>query len=141
MTTSKYTARQLGVKLATLLTVKKVLFGLNFFVWVSSKKIMPHQKNTPFLFLLIEKAAGCTAACIGIWFRIERDYITLIQRLDEAEINLSAGNIYLGANLLISIGSIIAFVGILGSFSIIKENKILIIIVKKKLLLNIQLNK
>lgn len=75
------------------------------------------------------KAAGCTAACIGIWFRIERDFTTLIQRIEEADISITAAYMYLGANILISIGCIIAFVGLLGSYSITKENEKLLAVV------------
>jgi len=102
----EYTERQLKQKLMFLLAVKKIMFGLNFCIW----------------------AAGCVAACIGIWFRIERNFTTLIQRIEEADISITAAYMYLGANLLISIGCIIAFVGILGSFSITKENERLLVV-------------
>lgn len=69
------------------------------------------------------------AACIGIWFRIERDFTTLIQRIEEADITLTSAYIYMGANLLISIGSIIAVVGLLGSISVSRENDILLFLV------------
>lgn len=75
------------------------------------------------------KAAGCTAACIGIWFRVERDFRTLVQRLEEAEISFSSEYILVGANLLISIGAIVAFVGLLGSISVSKENEYLLFLV------------
>lgn len=100
----QYTERELKQKLTFLLAIKKIMFAINFLVW----------------------AAGCTAACIGIWFRIERNFITLIQRIEEADITLTSAYMYLGANLLISIGSIIAVLGLLGSISITKENDILL---------------
>lgn len=87
-------------KLIALLAVKKVLFGFNFLVW----------------------SAGCVAACIGIWFRVDRDFSTLIQRIEESDITLTSASIYLGANLLISIGAVIAFVGLLGSIGTTLEN-------------------
>ena len=71
------------------------------------------------------------AACIGIWFRVERDFITLIQRINEADISITAETIYLGANLLISTGVIVAFVGLLGSISISKENYIMLFTVSR----------
>ena len=77
---------------------------------------------------LILKAAGCVAACIGIWFRIDRDFTTLIQRIGESDISLKSAEIYLGANLLISVGCIIAFIGLLGSISISKENNFLLFV-------------
>ncbi|CAF0765870.1 unnamed protein product [Brachionus calyciflorus] len=97
----QYTERELKQKLNFLLAIKKIVFGINIFIW----------------------AAGCTAACIGIWFRVERDFTTLIQRIEEADINFTSGYILLGANLLISIGATIAFVGLLGSLSVSKENE------------------
>jgi hypothetical protein len=69
------------------------------------------------------------AACIGIWFRIERDFVTLIQRINEADISLTSDYVYLGSNLLISTGSLVAFIGLLGSISVSKENEILLFIV------------
>ena len=75
------------------------------------------------------KTAGCVAACIGIWFRIDRDLVTLIQRIEESDITMTSASIYLGANLLISIGAIIAFVGILGSISTSKENEQMLVAV------------
>jgi hypothetical protein len=75
------------------------------------------------------QAAGCTAACIGIWFRIERDFTTMIHRIEEADISITAAYMYLGANLLISIGCIMAFVGFLGSISLSKENENLLFLV------------
>ena len=99
--------REMKQKLNTLLAVKKMLFGFNFLVWT----------------------AGCVAACIGIWFRVDRDFSTLIQRIEESDITLTSASIYLGANLLISIGAVIAFVGLLGSISTTLENEILLVVV------------
>lgn len=93
-------------KLSALIAIKKTLFGFNYFIW----------------------AAGCTAACFGIWFRVERNITTLIHRIEESDITLTSANIYLGANILISIGAIIAFGAILGSLSITKENYIMIFV-------------
>mgnify|MGYP001810780690 CR=1 FL=1 len=76
-----------------------------------------------------EKAAGCVSGCLGIWFRVERDFKTLIQRIEESEISMSSASIYIGANLLISIGAIIAIVGLLGAISVAKENEIMLAIV------------
>lgn len=95
------TERETKHKLNSLITTKKILFGYNYIIW----------------------AAGCVAACIGIWFRVNRNFVTLTQRIEEADIELKSTGIYLGANLLISIGSIIAFVGLLGSLSTTKENE------------------
>ena len=75
------------------------------------------------------KSAGCVAACIGIWFRVNRDFVTLTQRIEESDIELDSTSIYLGANLLISIGAIIAVVGLLGSISTTKENEYLLMLV------------
>ncbi|RNA30918.1 CD9 antigen [Brachionus plicatilis] len=97
----RYTERELKQKVNFLIGFKQLMFGANMFIW----------------------AAGCTAACIGIWFRVERDFRTLVQRLEEAEISFSSDYILVGANLLISIGAIIAFVGLLGSISVSKENE------------------
>lgn len=99
--TGGYTERELRVKLGWLMAVKKILFGFNYAVWT----------------------AGCVAACIGIWFRIERDFKTLLQRINEADISIDSNVIYLGANLLISTGVIVAFVGLLGSISVTKESE------------------
>lgn len=103
---SQLTERQLEQKLTVLLAVKKIFFGFNFLIW----------------------AAGCVAACIGIWFRIDRDFTTLIQRIGESDISLKSAEIYLGANLLIAVGCTIAFVGLLGSISISKENDIFLFV-------------
>ena len=100
------TEREIKQKLSSLLAVKKIIFAFNFFIW----------------------AAGCVAACIGIWFRINRDFVTLLQRIEQADIELKSESIYLGANLLISIGSIIAVVGLLGSISTTKENEYLLVL-------------
>ncbi len=100
------TERETKQKLSSLLAVKKIIFAFNYFIW----------------------AAGCTAACIGIWFRINRDFVTLLQRIEQADIELKSESIYLGANLLISIGSIIAVVGLLGSISTTKENEYLLVL-------------
>lgn len=95
------TEREIRHKLHSLITTKKILFGYNYIIW----------------------AAGCVAACIGIWFRVNRNFVTLTQRIEEADIELKSTGIYLGANLLISIGSIIALVGLIGSLSTTKENE------------------
>lgn len=95
------TEREIKQKLSSLIAVKKILFAFNFIIW----------------------AAGCTAACIGIWFRVNRNFVTLFQRIEGADIELKSASIYLGANLLISIGSIVAVVGLLGSISLTKENE------------------
>jgi ABC-type uncharacterized transport system fused permease/ATPase subunit len=60
---------------------------------------------------------------------VERDFTTLIQRIEEADISLTSASIYLGANLLISIGSVVAFVGLLGSISTTKESDIFLFLV------------
>jgi hypothetical protein len=75
------------------------------------------------------KTAGCVAACIGIWFRVNRDYITLIDRIEESDISLKSASIFLGADLLISIGALVAFIGLLGSISTSIENEILLFVV------------
>lgn len=95
------TEREMRQKLSSLIAVKKIIFAFNFIIW----------------------AAGCTAACIGIWFRVNRNFVTLIQRIEMADIEMKSTSIYLGANLLISIGSIIAVVGLLGSISVTLENE------------------
>ena len=95
------TEREMRKKLSSLIAVKKIIFAFNFIIW----------------------AAGCTAACIGIWFRVNRNFVTLIQRIEMADIEMKSASVYLGANLLISIGSIIALVGLLGSISVTLENE------------------
>ena len=103
----RVTERERRQKLESLIAVKKIIFAFNFIIW----------------------AAGCTAACIGIWFRVNRNFVTLIQRIEESDIEMKSASIYLGANLLISIGSIVAVVGLLGSISTSKENEYLLSVV------------
>lgn len=122
----QYTERELRQKLTFLLAVKKILFGVNFFIWVSWIFMIRRQILWKLFWKIVLKAAGCAAACIGIWFRVERDFTTLIQRIEESDITLTSASILIGANLLISIGAIIAFVGLLGSISVTKENDILL---------------
>ncbi len=130
---SQLTERQLEQKLTVLLAVKKIFFGFNFLIWVNSFahfyiKIVHSILMRSILKFTYNQAAGCVAACIGIWFRIDRDFTTLIQRIGESDISLKSAEIYLGANLLIAVGCTIAFVGLLGSISISKENDIFLFV-------------
>lgn len=95
------TEREIKQKLDSLIAVKKIIYAINYVIW----------------------AAGCAAGCIGIWFRVNRDFVTLITRIELADIEMKSGGIYLGANLLISIGSLVAVICLIGSISTTKENE------------------
>ena len=80
-------------------------------------------------FLLKIKTSGCVAACVGIWFHIDRDLKTLIQRIEDSDLTLTASKIYLCANLLIAAGAIIAIIGLIGIFGSVKENEYVLLLV------------
>ena len=75
------------------------------------------------------KTSGCVAACVGIWFHIDRDLKTLIQRIEDSDLTLTASKIYLCANLLIAAGAIIAIIGLIGIFGSVKENEYVLLLV------------
>lgn len=66
---------------------------------------------------------------MGIWFRINRDLKTMIQRLDDSDLTLNSTKIYLSADLLIAAGALIALIGLIGVFGSIKENEFVLFLV------------
>jgi len=84
-----------------LLTIKKAVFGFNFFLW----------------------ATGCVAACIGIWLRIDRNMSTLVSRIEVSTITLNADKVYFGTYVMISVGVALTFIGLIGVFGSIRENE------------------
>jgi hypothetical protein len=121
----------LSLKKSYLLTTFS--YGLNFFFQTTFVEFAVFFCKTETSNL---KTTGCVAACIGIWFRIDRDLTTLIQRIEDSDLSLTAAKIYLGSNVLISVGSMILFIGLIGVFGSVKENEYVLALVNRTTLLD-----
>jgi hypothetical protein len=123
------------IKLKKLLLLKKVLFGLNMFVWVSL--IISHLTYVLFYacatyIKLFFKYAGIVSAAIGIYDFYEDDFTELIEKIDDDEIDFYGTYTYVGAYMMFATGCLVMLVGLLGAIAIIKENHVLMFVVKQK---------